>query len=277
LSASAKFPHPFSSPSAGQVREGTAGACLAPIDVFVLAGGLGRRIHPLLGDTPKLLAAVAGRPYLEHLLDWLERFGVRRVVLGLGHRAQTVIEHLRARPRVDIEVVQMVEPRPLGTAGAIRFARAELRSDPVLVINGDSFVDVDLCRVLVYHRESGARGTIVCTRLVDASRYGRILVDGAGRVRAFLEKDPTFPGPALVNAGIYLLSVALLDEIAAGQAASLEHDVFARSPPGSLAAFTGSFGFIDIGTPESLAEANKSLKSLESFAGPGGQQLGRGS
>ncbi len=70
------------------------GGCLEALDIFILAGGLGTRIRPVLGDLPKILAPILGRPYLAYLLDWLERFGARRVVLGLGHRAQAVVEYL---------------------------------------------------------------------------------------------------------------------------------------------------------------------------------------
>ena len=113
---------------------------------------MGTRIRPVLGDLPKILAPILGRPYLAYLLDWLERFGARRVVLGLGHRAQAVVEYLEdAHPASQIEVTTVVEPSPLGTAGAIRFARGALRSDPVLVMNGDSFTDADLCAFVDRH------------------------------------------------------------------------------------------------------------------------------
>ena len=111
----------------------------------MLAGGLGTRIRPVLGDTPKLLAPIGGRPYLWYLLEWLRKFGARRIVLGLGHGAGAVLDYLRAQPAADLDIVTVVEPSPLGTAGAIRFARAHLRSDPVLVLNGDTFVNADLC------------------------------------------------------------------------------------------------------------------------------------
>jgi mannose-1-phosphate guanylyltransferase len=229
--------------------------CLSGIDVFVLAGGLGTRIRSVLGDTPKLLADIGGRPYLDHLLDWLRSFGARRIVLGLGHRAEAVTDHLRACPRNDLELVAVVEPRPLGTAGAIRFARAELVTDPVLVINGDSLADVDLGAVLACHRQAKALGTIACAHVADASRYGRVSVDRAGRIQGFVEKDAAFHGPARVSAGIYLLSAALLDAIAAADDSPSLEQVFADLAPGTLAAFAGDFAFIDIGTPESLAEA----------------------
>lgn len=230
---------------------------LASIDVLVLAGGLGTRIRPVLGDVPKVLAPIAGKPYLDYLLDWLRQFGIRRIVLGLGHRADAVLAHLQARPAGGLDIATVIEPAPLGTAGAIRLARSELHSDPVLVMNGDSFADVDLGRFLASHRRAKARGNILCAMVEDAGRYGRVILDGGGHIQSFAEKNVSFHGAALVNAGVYLLSADLLDEIAAGHAVSLERDVFERMPPGSLAAFTECRRFIDIGTPESLAWAGE--------------------
>jgi mannose-1-phosphate guanylyltransferase len=130
-----------------------------------------------------------------------------------------------------------------------------LRSDPVLIINGDSFTDADLCAFVDRHGAAKALGSVLCTEVDDAGRYGRVELDQRGYIHGFVEKDPAFHGRALVNAGVYLLSAALLDEIAASDAASLERDVFERLPAGSLAVYSGRFKFIDIGTPESLALA----------------------
>jgi NDP-sugar pyrophosphorylase family protein len=237
--------------------------CLAPVDVLVLAGGLGTRIRPVLGDTPKLLAPLAGRPYVDYLIDWLRGFGARRVLLGLGHRAEAVVEYIRAHPRPDLEVSHLIEPQPLGTAGAIRFARSRLHSDPVMVINGDSFADADICGMVARQRDCQASGTVLCAEVEDAGRYGRVVIDETGAICDFIEKDSAFHGPALVNAGIYLLSADLLDQIAADQSVSLESDVFERLPPRSLAAFTGRFQFIDIGTPESLELAQAIFESRD--------------
>jgi NDP-sugar pyrophosphorylase family protein len=229
--------------------------CLEALDVFVLAGGLGTRIRPALGDLPKLLAPISGRPYLAYLLEWLERFGARRVLLGLGYRAEAVIAYLNVQPPGRIAVSTVVEPSPLGTAGAIRFARSALRSDPVLIMNGDSFTDAGLCTFVERHRSSGAIGTVLCAEVEDGGRYGRVELDRHGRIAGFAEKNASFRGRALISAGLYLLSARLLDDIAAGSAASLERDVFERLPAGTLAAFSGGFQFIDIGTPESRERA----------------------
>jgi mannose-1-phosphate guanylyltransferase len=239
--------------------ESARATCLQTLDIFVLAGGLGSRLQSVLGDLPKLLAPIGTRPYLAYLLEWLRCFGARRIVFGLGYKAEAVSRYLHDNPHPDLMLETIVEPQPRGTAGAIRFARARLGTDPVLVLNGDSYVDADLCGFLERHRAAGKRATILCADVDDAGRYGRILLDGNGCIREFVEKDPAFRERSTVNAGIYLLSAALLDDIAAGGASSLERDVFERLPPGSLAAFAGGSDFIDIGTPASLAEAGKIL------------------
>jgi mannose-1-phosphate guanylyltransferase len=225
------------------------------MDILVLAGGLGTRIRPALGDLPKILAPIAGRPYLAHLLDWLQTFGARRVVLSLGHLAQKVVAYLNSQAPTPIEIATVVEPAPLGTAGAIRFARHELRTDPVLVLNGDSFAEADLCAFVEDYRSAGALCSILCAEVDDAGRYGRVEIDRRSCIRKFIEKDAEFRGRALVNAGIYLLSATVLDNITASHAVSLERDVFERFPAGSIRAYAGRFRFIDIGTPYSLARA----------------------
>lgn len=237
------------------MRIARPGQCLASLDVLILAGGLGTRLRPAVGETPKVLAPVAGRPYLAYLLEWLTHFGARQVLLGLGYKAQAVIDYLETSPTPGLDIATIIEPEPLGTAGAIRFARPRLRSDPVLVMNGDSFADGDLCALLAMQRQSGALGTMLCAEVAAAGRYGRVAIDPSSRIIGYFEKDPACEGVAPINAGVYFLSAALLDDIAAGSARSLEREVFQMLPPGSLAAMVGCNRFVDIGTPESLARA----------------------
>lgn len=229
--------------------------CLRSVDVLVLAGGLGTRLRPAIGESPKLLAPIGGRPYLLYLVDWLQHFGAHRIVLSLGYKAESVLNFLAARQFNALEIVTVIEPEPLGTAGAIRFARAQLRTDPVLVMNGDSYTDGDVCALLAHHRKHGALGTLLCAEVDDAGRFGRLTISQTGRISGFVEKDPDFHGRAIVSAGVYLLSGRLLDDIAAGTARSLEREVFEMLPSRSLCGLVGSSSFIDIGTPQSLAAA----------------------
>lgn len=220
---------------------------LADLDVAVLAGGLGTRLAGAVPGLPKILAPVAGRPFIEHLLDWLAREGARRIVFLLGHRADAVTAHLAAHPRPGLIFDAVVEPAPLGTGGALAHARGRLRTDPVLAVNGDTFVDAELAPLLA----TRAAAAMLCVRVPDAGRYGRIEI-ADGHVARFVEKDPAFVGAAAINAGVYLLSRRLLDTIPREGPVSLERDVFEKLPPGSIAAHLDARArFVDIGTPES--------------------------
>jgi NDP-sugar pyrophosphorylase family protein len=232
-----------------------AAASLASIDVAVLAGGLGTRLRSVLGETPKILAPIGGRPYVDHLLSWLAGFGTKRVVLCLGFRAELVIEHLKRHPFPGIEVVTSIETQPLGTAGGLRLAVPQLQSDTVLVMNGDTFVDADLPAFVAAHKQAGGGASVLCAEVPSTARYGRLDVDG-GKIRRFREKDPSDIGPGVINAGIYAFARSWLRQLARGTATSLERDVFAAAPAGTFNAIpAGNVAFVDIGTPESYAEA----------------------
>jgi len=246
-------------PRPPEAREGKAGP-LASIDVAILAGGLGTRLRGVIGETPKVLAPVAGKPFIDHLFAWLKGFDARRIVLCLGFRAEMVIEHVALYPPEGLEIVTVIEPKPMGTAGGLRFAREKFRSDPVLVMNGDTFVDADLGAFVGAHYQSRGDASILATTVPSMARYGRLDFDTTGMIRRFAEKDPADTGPGPINAGLYLFSAGWLDQLAAGSAESLERDVFAASAPGSFRAIpAGSAAFIDIGTPESLADADAVL------------------
>ncbi len=234
--------------------------CLKDIDIVILAGGLGTRIKNALGDTPKLLAPIDGTPFLEFVINRLKLFGARRLVLGLGHLAGAVVEYLEAHPPQEIAVVTMIESEPMGTAGAIRHVAGRIESDPVLIMNGDSFIDADLCGFLAAHEQSGAEASLLCAEIEDTTRYGRLQLSPQGRIEAFLEKDPALSGHGVINAGVYLFSGAMLKTIEAMDGPSLELDVFAALAPETLNAVPSTGTFIDIGTPDDLARAENVLR-----------------
>jgi NDP-sugar pyrophosphorylase family protein len=227
--------------------------CLQDIDVVVLAGGLGTRISPVLKDTPKILAPVGGQPYLVFLLYWLKSFGVRRVIFGLGHLAGAVSEFLDKNPVEGIEFSIVIEDKPLGTAGAITNVRPEIRSNPVLIMNGDSFIDVDFCEFVAFHLLKNSEGSILCTNIADLSRYGAVNIDSESRIVAFKEKTIE-ANPGFINAGIYLFNSNILNEIE-NCGPSLERDYFQKQAPGKLTAMSVAGEFLDIGTPEDLLRA----------------------
>jgi NDP-sugar pyrophosphorylase family protein len=226
---------------------------LAALDTVVLAGGLGTRLREALpeGD-PKALAKVGARTAIDLVIDWLYAQGVRRIVLALGYGAQRVVEALqrRASPR-DLSLHHSVESAPLGTGGALRLALPQLRSDPVLALNGDSLSDVDLARLVRFHQEKKAAVTVALARVADAARYGSVTCAADGAVTRFAEKAP---GAGLVNCGVYVISRAVLDALPAGPL-SWERDVLERRVGNGLYAMEAATRFIDIGTPQSLGEA----------------------
>jgi len=233
-------------------------AGLNGIDVVVLAGGLGTRIKGVLGDTPKVLAPINGRPFLDHLLDRLAALGAGRAVLSLGHLADAVITHLQAGSP-PLPVVPVVEPAPLGTGGALRLVRPELHSDPAMLLNGDTWLEVDFAAFLDSHRRAGRLCSILCVKVDDVSRYGRVEIADDGTLAAFVEKDPAFSGPGWINGGAVLFSQAALDLLAASRGPSIERDFLATLPPGAIHAHRAGGAFIDIGTPDSLAGAGAVL------------------
>lgn len=226
--------------------------CLEGVDVAILAGGMGTRISPVLGDTPKALAPINGKPYLDHLLDWFEGFGVSNIVLCLGHLSDKIVAHVSGRGNVHC----VVEPEPLGTGGAIKFARKHLSSDDVLVINGDTWLDTDLCTFYASHKKHRLPSSILCLKVDDVSRYGSVTIDNE-KITMFLEKDPSKTGPGLISAGTYLFSQNSLDQLMAADGGSLEQDFLQCQPSGTIHGFIAKeASFIDIGTPESLIQAS---------------------
>jgi len=229
---------------------------------FVLVGGLGTRLASLHPDRPKALVEVAGRAFVDRVLDGLAAQGITDVVLCAGHLAGAVVEHVAARaPSARPRVRVAAEPAPLGTAGALVFARREVghAAETFLVVNGDTLAEFDAEALLALHRRLDADGTLVCYRVDDASARGTVEASGDGRLTAFREKADT--GPAWVSGGVYALEPRALDGVSADRASSLERDVF----PGLLArgrtlgVVFAEGGFWDMGTPEGLARAESSL------------------
>ena len=227
--------------------------CLSEFDVVILAGGQGSRVAEILGNTPKILAPIDGQPYIQFLSLWLKRFGVRRIILGLGHLAEPVIDFIENNPIENIMFTPVIEDRPLGTAGAIKNMRSLLKSSSILVMNGDSFLDVDLCEFVDFHFTERSDVSILCTLIANSNRYGSVIINEKKQITAFEEKSNQGE-QGHISAGIYLFNGRVIDEIS-NSGPSLERDFFQRQPAGRIKAMRTSGEFIDIGTPEDLKRA----------------------
>lgn len=225
------------------------------MEAIVLAGGFGTRLRELVSDVPKPMAPVAGRPFLEILLSALSKRGFSRVVLSLGYMADKVISHFGSCYQ-GMDIIYEIEESPLGTGGAVKSCIQRCHEDHVYILNGDTFLDLDIDEV---ERQWGLyKSSIMVARYVqDASRYGRLVVKDH-RLVDFQEKG--IQGPGLINAGCYVLPVKLFDEFDGGKAFSLENDFFVPNLKKIVInVFVTDAYFIDIGVPEDYIRAQNEL------------------
>jgi len=233
----------------------------AGIGVVILAGGLGTRLRSLLGDVPKALAPVAGRPFLEYLLQRLERQGYRHVVLAAGHGADKLQLHLGDGRRWGLEIEYSIEPQPLGTAGALRLATHGRDARRWLVFNGDSLLDMSLPEFVTAHEARGALASLALIRVGDTARYGTVELGADGAIASFREKS-IVGGPGLINGGVYVLERGVLDAVPDASFASLELDVLPTLVGRGLYGVDyGDALFIDIGVPDDYRRAQALLSS----------------
>lgn len=225
-------------------------------DAIILAGGFGTRLREVVGDLPKPLAPIRGRPFLAWMLDSLRAQGFGRVVLATGYRGDQVEDALGTDWH-GMALEYSREPRPLGTGGAIALAAQRISSDSFFVVNGDTWLRLDYRAFDAKARESGARLGIALTRVNDVGRYGAIRTEGS-RVSGFVEKGST--GPGYINAGVYRVRRDLLKEFPRDEQFSFETQVLvpmvARE---AVFAYTETSGFIDIGVPDDYARAAEVL------------------
>jgi NDP-sugar pyrophosphorylase family protein len=230
--------------------------------LIVLAGGFGTRLQPVVSDQPKILAPIAGEPYLAHFLRWCVGKGIQRLHLCLGYRAEQVIDWL-AQQHWPLQISWQSESRPLGTGGALQLAlqQAELKavSDGVLVCNGDTFVEFDLTAFVRSAEKSG--GGILTVQVTDASRYGAVQANSQRLLTGFQEKNNNAQ-PGEINAGWYFFGPQHVHELRARQLQSLELDylMVGQKPPISCLALGQQF--IDFGTPDSYQQAQVMFKDL---------------
>src|SRR5829696_2633917 len=228
------------------------------MQAVVLVGGRGTRLQPLTNTRPKPMLPVVNRPIVEHIVGHLAAHGVREVVLSLGYRPDAFADGRCA----GVELHYAVEPEPLDTAGAIRFAALDAGIDGrFVVVNGDILTDLDVTRVVAFHDDRSAEATITLHPVDDPSRYGVVPTDGDGRVEAFVEKPPAGEAPTnLINAGTYVLEASVLDRIAGGLRVSIEREVFpGLCADGRLFALDGETYWIDTGTPQEYVRAQVDL------------------
>lgn len=231
------------------------------IKAVLLVGGLGTRLRPVVGSTPKPIALVGKRPFLELLILQLRSQGIRNIVLCTGYHAHEIEKQLGDGAAWDVAIEYSKEPYPMGTGGALKFAKPFLRdASDFLAMNGDSFMEISFLKMLEAHRQSGAMVTLAVLLMKNEKRYGTVRINDSDRVIGFTEKSAS-DSEVFVNAGIYVFNRRVFDYIPDGNA-SLEKDVFPSLVSQGIHASRQDGMFIDIGTPEDYVRAQNLSKRL---------------
>ena len=230
------------------------------IKAILLVGGLGTRLRSVVSSTPKVLASIGERSFLELLIRQLRSQGIRQLVMCTGYLADQIESRFGDGRIWDVSIEYSKEEMPLGTAGAVKLAERYLQDVPeFLVLNGDSFLEVDFENLMAFHRRcDDAIATMAVLRVENASRYGTVHMDERGRIKGFAEKTGS-EAPGVVNGGVYVFNHSVLQHIPEGPA-SLERDVFPRLLDQGVYAQEQHGMFIDIGTPADYARAQQLLQ-----------------
>jgi mannose-1-phosphate guanylyltransferase len=232
------------------------------VHAIVLVGGFGTRLRPLTDTIPKSMLTVGNEPIVTRLVRRLERSGITTVTLSLGFLPDVFVAAFPDGRCGQVELRYAVEPEPLDTAGAIRFACAVAEPDDTfVVVNGDVITDLDVAALVAAHRRFGGAATLHLTPVADPSGFGVVEVDSGGRVRRFLEKPaPGATASNLINAGTYAMEPSVLDDIDAGRAVSVERVTFPTlAGRGALYALASDDYWLDVGRPELFRQANVDL------------------
>jgi NDP-sugar pyrophosphorylase family protein len=239
---------------------------------ILLAGGKGTRLRPLTLHTPKPIVPIFDRPFLRYQIDLLRQVPeIDEIILSLNYQPRRIEEVFGDGSDLGIHLRYVVEPTPLGTGGAIKFAAGEARGEPIVVFNGDVFTSVDLPAVLALHRERKAQATIVLTPVDNPTAYGLVETDEQGNVERFVEKPkPEEIRCDTINAGIYVLEPDTLERIPKNTVYSIERAYFPSlvAQRETFLAYIYRGYWIDIGAPEKYRQAHRDIMDGRFVAPP---------
>jgi len=232
-------------------------------EAIILAGGFGTRLKEVVSDVPKPMAPVNEKPFLDYLLRYVAHYKIKKVVLSVGHLSEKVMEHYGNNFN-DVEIVYAIEKESLGTGGGIKLAMQQCTSQDVLVLNGDSFFDVDLYSFYDNHSDSISECSLALRHISHADRYGTITLGEFDFIRAFKEKTNTHQA-GIINAGVYILNRETYNEETPKQKSfSIEKDFFEKKLNNlNMYGFTYNGYFIDIGIPDDYKQAQHDFKTFK--------------
>lgn len=232
-------------------------------EAIILAGGFGTRLQKVVNDVPKPMAPINRIPFLNYVFDYLKHYKIQHVVLSTGYLSEKIVEYYKDEFK-GIKISYAKEETPLGTGGGIRNAMTKCKTDDVLVLNGDSFFDVDIKTHYRYHIFKQADCTLALRKVDNAARYGTIKLGRLNRISAFKEKD-NVEKEGLINGGVYILNREVyLNKTDADSTFSIEKDFYEkRLNELNIFGFEYNGYFIDIGIPEDYKKAQDDFKGFK--------------
>lgn len=237
------------------------------MEAIFLVGGKGTRLHPLTLDTPKPMLKLGGVHFVAHQIGYAKEHGVTRIVMAISYKNEQFLEYLGDGSNFGVEIVHAIEKEPLGTGGAIRNAASFLESasaEPVAILNGDILSAHDMRAQVALHQERDADATLHLIQVPDARPYGSVPTDSSGKILEFVEKSEA-PPTNFINAGCYIFTRKLIDEIPADRVVSVERQTFPQLLTNGkvMMAYKSSSYWIDIGTPAAFLKATTDLVTGE--------------
>ncbi len=231
---------------------------------IILAGGLGTRLRGVIGDLPKCMAPVAGKPFLHYLLSYLAEQKISRVTLSLGHAHEAVLQWLEQQ-QYPFQINSVIEREPLGTGGGILLAMQACTADDVFVFNGDTMFAIELSAMSDMHTHQKGETTVALKAMTNFDRYGTVQTNEKGIIASFEEKTPKAAGD--INGGIYLINRNAFLDRALPQKFSFEKEYLERYVlEQKFCAYRSEGYFLDIGVPHDYQQAQEDFPALFSRA-----------
>ena len=230
---------------------------------IILAGGMGTRLKTIISDLPKPMAPIMNVPFLTYQLNYLKHFGIKKVIFSVGYLSEKIIAHYN-QSFENINIEYSIEKNPLGTGGGIRMAMSNLNEDLVLILNGDSFFDLNLEQFYNLHHEQKSDFSLALRYVNNSERYGNIEFNSSNQITSFIEKNQLNQS-GYINAGVYILSKKLyLQNTKPNINFSIEKDFFEKQLNQLIIkGFEFKDYFIDIGIPEDYLKAQDDFKEFK--------------
>ena len=230
------------------------------MQALIIVGGRGKRMKPLTNKIPKVLLPVADKPFLFWLVKFLKKQAVKEFILATGYKGKMIEKYFGDGNKFGLKISYSKERKPLDTGGAVKNAQKLIKEGDILILNGDSFADINVEKMLRFHKSRKFPITIAVCKINKPQRYGRVIIDRENTVAEFIEKSKGIKD-SFINAGVYIFQRKIIKDFPKKTKISLEREVFPKFV-GKIGAFKTNGYFVDMGIPEDYQKIKKGYKKI---------------